>query len=188
VIADAVPPLVLSVGEDVDVFAADGTEISITIESRSESAGSLSLTAHTFSALQVATIPLGDVAIEWEHQSEIGIPVTQLALASEALEFSGTIDIEGRVAYLDGHEIGIESVTLFFHPEGAGWRIYDRAARDAVYDGGALTAEARAIRDEALNASDLTEAPDAVTVFGGAARGAMISDDPEFVPESAEEQ
>lgn len=124
-------------GEPVDV-AADGV-LALRITNRSPRAGTVTVTAHDISAqgehdhiVASASLPASGTAVVPAH----------LTLPSTPLDFSGSLRLEARLAHTnaDGDS---NAVRLFFHPTSGGWLVYDLAARQRLFSGGALTGEAR---------------------------------------------
>ncbi len=107
------------------------------------------LTAHDHGTgvVDVGRISAGAPAV-------VDLPADLLNLPSRPLAFSGHLIAVAEVEYDDGEVEEARALELHFHPSGSGWEVYDTTARDRDFDGGALSADMRALRHEIVRARD----------------------------------
>ena len=113
----------------------DGEAV-VAVESRDERGGGQREIGTTFlEAGSSVVLPLGGRA---------------LGLTAQPLSFSGVVTFTATIRYATGITVRASRLQLSFHPVDGGWLLYDSETRESSYDGGALTAPARAIRRQAL--------------------------------------
>lgn len=113
------------------------------------------------------------------------IPIVDLGLSTEVLDYSGVLRVAAKVTLATGAEDDTADRILYFHPEAGGWRVYDQVTRDRDFERGALTAEAAA-HAQAVTGQPIAdpEFPDHVIrqASAGPGFGMKLSDRADFVP------
>jgi hypothetical protein len=100
----------------------------------------------------------------------VALEARDLGLPAGAFDFSGNLTIDGRLEREDGEATNSVTLALHFHPTEEGWQVYDEAALEDLFDGGRLTAGARARQVEADELAD--QAAVAVRFVAGDSFGA----------------
>jgi hypothetical protein len=122
-----------------------------------------------------SAVGLGGVGVPAGTTIRFAIAAPALALPTEAFDVSGSLTVTGDALFAH-NDAGLAPLTVRFHPTESGWAIYGEEAQRAVFDGGALTAFARATRAIAgIGAAPGADPPELAAV-----RGAHVSDDPDY--------
>ena len=150
------------------------SDVRLVVENAGPSTGEVRVDVTTFSAVGVETIQRVVAGPMGPHgRTLLDVPVGALRLPAAELDFSGRIALVVSAEWAGG---GLDTVerplSLFFHPHGDGWLLYDAEARDEQFDGGLLTSKAR-------RRADVAQERDA---RAGASFIRLLSEDPDFKP------
>lgn len=124
-----------------------GNDLEIVVANDRESAGVL--TVHHWIAVEGDSVrgSFSPLAVAADTTATIRLPVSELALPTRALDYSGDLVLYGSMQYDDRPDrFETPTLRLHFHAASGGWEIYDTEARDRDFDEGALTAKARSDR------------------------------------------
>lgn len=109
----------------------------------------------------------------------LSVPLAALSLPTEELELSGEFSL-----WLTGvcgdYDLESDRVYGYYHPSSgaAGWFVYSEQARDAIYDGGALSPRTRAERSSVIESAGADE----VIRYVGNVHVQKVSSDATFIP------
>jgi len=106
---------------------------------------------HSSRAGSVHAAPVA-FAAEAGQTVRVEIPAESLQLPTGAFDFSGSLQIIVESHLSNGEKADYIADRVYFHPEGTGWRLYDRYKLHERYAKGRLTPHAHQIIDEAANA------------------------------------
>jgi hypothetical protein len=144
-----VPPLVslVLVGEgDVDRDVAVEDSLNLQLENLSEDDVAVVVTVESASELGESVVTVHEGRVAAFEVDLVTLRAGGLGLPAGVLEHSGSLTIRAEARSDAGITYGVDPVRLAFHPTVPGWRIYDPEVRDRLYDGGALSEDARAAR------------------------------------------
>lgn len=181
-VIEDVPPLVslVLVGEgDVDRDVAAEDSLSLQLENLSEDDVAVVVTVESESELGESVVTVHEGRIAAYEVDPVTLRAGGLGLPAGVLEHSGSLTFRTEARSDAGITHNVDPVRLAFHPTVAGWRIYDPEVRDELYDGGALSEDARAARERF--AARLPEGVRLVSVVRVVTVAA--TDDPDYRPE-----
>lgn len=129
--------------------ASSGEHLQLVIDNFNDGFGTTEIHVNTLSPLGTTELIFTGPVLEPFGTIQLPLSVDSLSLPSEGLAFSGQIRIKAAMLRSEGREFAEQDIILFFHRDTHVTLVYDREARDRIWNGGALTERTATERSQA---------------------------------------